>query len=185
MAHIVLVTGGSRSGKSHYAILRAQEQTGPRVFVATCLHIDPEMNERIQRHQEERSRSDWLTIEEPLEIAAALNQTRRANVRIVDCLTLWVNNIMYAAEQSQAPVTEDAVQHKCLELLEVCSNLKGMVLLVTNEIGLGIVPENHSSRLFRDLVGRCNQTLAQQADEVTLMVSSLPLHLKRGKSEWA
>lgn len=183
MAYIVLVTGGSRSGKSRYAAKTGEALDGPRAFVATCPLIDEEMNERIRKHREERKRFDWQTIEEPVELAAALRKTLGFNVRIVDCLTLWVNNLMYRAEQSLTRIDEDEISRKCEELLTISADLNGTIIFVTNEVGMGVIPDNPASRLFRDLVGRCNQTMAHGADEVTLLACGQPIDLKKGKSE--
>ena len=99
MSKIILITGGSRSGKSAFAQRLAEALPGPRAFVATCPVIDPEMNDRIRRHQEARSLAEWQTFEEPLDLAAACRGAAALPVILVDCLTLWVNNVMYAAAQ--------------------------------------------------------------------------------------
>lgn len=178
MASIILVTGGGRSGKSGYALRRAEALPGPRVFIATCPVLDDEMRERVRRHREERAHATWRTVEEQTDLAGALRDTATANVRIIDCLTLWINNLMFEAEQQQQRLSEDIVAAACQRVIGACEGLQGTVILVTNEVGMGIIPENALARQFRDLAGRANQVLAGAAAEVVLMVSGLPLKLK-------
>ncbi len=97
---------------------------------------------------------------------------------LVDCLTLWINNLLFTGDQPEERVDEDWVEARCEELLDTCRGRQGTVVFVTNEVGLGIVPENPLARRFRDLVGRCNQVMARRADQVLFMVSGLPLVLK-------
>ncbi|MGO9569335.1 MAG: bifunctional adenosylcobinamide kinase/adenosylcobinamide-phosphate guanylyltransferase [Desulfomonilaceae bacterium] len=183
MAKIILITGGTRSGKSEYARKTAEALPGNRAFVATCLATDEEMSRRIKKHQEERLKADWHTIEEPLELADTLRKTQGFDVLLVDCLTLWISNLMYETRGEENGLSEDDITDKTNELLNACSGLAGTVIFVTNEVGSGIVPEHSVSRLYRDLVGRCNQIVAQGADEVTLVACGLPLNLKRGRNE--
>ncbi|MBI5252595.1 MAG: bifunctional adenosylcobinamide kinase/adenosylcobinamide-phosphate guanylyltransferase [Desulfomonile tiedjei] len=178
MARIVLVTGGSRSGKSDYALETAQASPGKRAFVATCPVTDEEMARRIQKHRDQRSGLQWDTIEEKVKIAEILRNSSGFDVFLVDCLTLWVNNIMYEASQEGRDMTEEGIVTECEDLLRACSGFNGTVIFVTNEVGSGIVPENAAARLYRDLVGRCNQIMAKEADVVTLVVSGLPMNIK-------
>lgn len=178
MANVVLITGGSRSGKSSYALQLGEELPGPRAFIATCPPIDEEMAERIRKHREARGDS-WHTIEEPLNLADGIRMLGH-RVILVDCLSLWVNNLMY---ESRHPLDEEEIAQKCRELLEACDKLDGTVIFVTNEVGMGIVPENPMARRFRDLMGRCNQIVASEADEVILMACGLPVYLKRESDE--
>jgi len=179
MADIILVTGGSRSGKSSYAQKLAEEIPGPRAYLATCPILDEEMAERCRKHQEARSHAAWDTIEEETDIAGILLSDRTHRVILVDCLTLWVNNLMYRAEQEGGCVTEEDIARKCRALLNACAAFSGTVIFVTNEVGMGIVPDNPASRRFRDLAGRCNQLVAAQADDVIFMVSGLSWPLKK------
>lgn len=178
MAKIILVTGGSRSGKSDYARLRGESLAGPRVFVATCPVVDEETAERIRRHQRERSPLLWDTVEEPLDLERAIGDLGQYSVILIDCLTLWINNLLFHAEQAGETMPEDTVTSRASGLLSASSAGNGTMILVTNEVGWGIVPENPTARLYRDLVGRCNRTVAAGADEVILVASGIPLVLK-------
>jgi adenosylcobinamide kinase / adenosylcobinamide-phosphate guanylyltransferase len=178
MARIHLITGGSRSGKSDYALKTAEAKSGRHIFVATCPVTDDEMARRIQRHKEQRSSSRWETVEEPSRIAEVLQKSLQCDVILVDCLTLWVNNLMYEASQKGIDFGEEEIALECKRLLKVCEGLNGTVIFVTNEVGSAIVPENPLARRYRDLVGRCNQIVAHRADAVTMVVSGLPLSLK-------
>jgi adenosylcobinamide kinase / adenosylcobinamide-phosphate guanylyltransferase len=181
MAKIILITGGSRSGKSMYAQRVAESFSGTRTYIATCPVIDKEMEDRIRKHKEARQSTSWQTIEEMTDLAGALLRSRGSEVVLVDCLTLWINNLMYEAEQKKKHLNEEAIAARCEEVLGVCSDLTGTVIFVTNEVGMGIVPENPGSRLFRDLAGRCNQSMADRADTAIFMISGLPLYVKGEK----
>lgn len=182
MAQIILITGGSRSGKSAYAQKLAESMQGPLVYVATCPYVDGEMTARIALHQAQRRKASWQTIEEPLALADSLAGTQGSRVRLIDCLTLWINNLLFEAEKQGQALTEDAMTRKCGDVLAICARLDGVVIFVANEVGMGIVPDNAVSRNFRDLAGRCNQVMAAAADRVIFMVSGLPLCLKGGIS---
>jgi adenosylcobinamide kinase/adenosylcobinamide-phosphate guanylyltransferase len=180
MAHIILVTGGGRSGKSAHALEIAQRLDGPRAFVATCPALDDEMRDRIQKHRRARQQAGWRTIEETVDLPAALARAGDCRVVLVDCLTLWVNNLLYEAEQAGRAMEESDVQEQCEAALRACAPLAGTVIFVTNEVGWGIIPDNALARRFRDLSGRCNAVMAAGADEVVLVVCGLPIHLKKG-----
>jgi adenosylcobinamide kinase/adenosylcobinamide-phosphate guanylyltransferase len=181
MAKIIFITGGSRSGKSIYAQRVAESISGARTYIATCPVIDKEMEDRVRKHKEARQSASWQTIEEVTDLAGALRRSKESEVILVDCLTLWINNLMYEAEQKKKYLDEGVISKRCEDVLGVCSDLTGTVIFVTNEVGMGIVPENASSRLFRDLAGRCNQRMANHADTVIFMVSGLPLYIKGKK----
>lgn len=180
MAHLLLITGGARSGKSTLAITMGETFGNRKIFVATCPPIDEELVLRIERHKKERAHRNWDTIEEPTEIAATLGRTSGYDVRVVDCLTLWVNNLMYHGNLKAKTVDEESISTSCSELVQICAGLSGTVIFVTNEVGSGIVPDNPSARRFQDLLGLCNRIMAKHADEVILTVCGLPLHLKKG-----
>lgn len=167
-----LVLGGARSGKSAFAQTAAEakaSETGGRlVMIATAQAFDSEMVERIARHREDRG-STWMTIEAPLDIAGALKGLGADDVVVVDCLTLWVSNLM---------LDEREVAVAAVELVAAVERFEGTLWLVSNEVGFGIVPDNALARRFRDEAGRLHQTLAQAADAVTLVVAGLTLRLK-------
>jgi adenosylcobinamide kinase/adenosylcobinamide-phosphate guanylyltransferase len=181
MARIILITGGSRSGKSIYAQNIAESTSGIRTYIATCPYLDEEMTERIRKHREARESSCWQTIEEMVDLAGALQKSKESQVILVDCLTLWINNLLYEAEQHGEYLNEEAIGTRCREVLDVCDDLPGTVIFVTNEVGMGIVPENSASRLYRDIAGRCNQIIAGRADSVIFMISGLPMNIKGEK----
>ena len=178
MNQITLVTGGCRSGKSNHARQCAGESDNDVVFIATCPRLDDEMALRIEKHREERRPLGWRTVEEELDLARAFASCDDGDTILVDCLTLWVNNLLHAARQQNNPLTEDDVEAACRALLKSCRDRSGRVVLVTNEVGLGVAPDNELARIYRDLVGRCNQVVAKEAERVILMVSGLPLALK-------
>lgn len=177
MHKLILVTGGARSGKSRYAQKRAEEMVGSKCFLATCPPIDPEMDERIVNHKKDRLGKGWDTVEEQLDIAGTLKRLEYSVV-LVDCLTLWVNNILYSYEKKQEICGEQEITRRCEQLIEAVTESDARVILVTNEVGMSIVPNNASARLFRDLVGRCNQVIAAAADEVILVSCGIPLQIK-------
>ena len=179
MGKIILVTGGSRSGKSAYAQRRAEEIPGRKIFIATCPVLDAELAERVRRHQAARAGRDWDTVEEQLSPARCLRQQSGYPAALLDCLTLWVNNLLYQAGKDGRDFTEDDMSIAAAELADAAREYPGTAIFVTNEVGLGLVPENALARRFRDLAGRCNQIMAARADEAVLLVSGLPLILKK------
>jgi adenosylcobinamide kinase/adenosylcobinamide-phosphate guanylyltransferase len=138
------------------------------------------MLERIRKHRLARDERSWHTIEEQLDIAEAIDSSREFPVVLVDCLTLWINNLMYRAEKENASISETDVAMECRNVIDAAKRRRGAVLFVTNEVGMGIIPENAQARLYRDLAGRCNQVFAEASDRVVLMVSGLPLEIKPG-----
>jgi adenosylcobinamide kinase/adenosylcobinamide-phosphate guanylyltransferase len=180
LGEIILITGGRRSGKSEYARRAAEALPGRRVFVATCPVVDAELADRVRAHRLEREAAGWHTREEEIELADALREAVDFRVALVDCLTLWVNNLVYRAVQEHRTVTERDMEHRCRELIAVCREQTATVILVTNEVGMGIVPENALSRLYCDLLGRCNQVMASSADRVVFMTCGLSIVVKGG-----
>ena len=170
---ITLVTGGARSGKSAYALKLAAERPGARrVYVATGEASDEEMAARIARHKAERP-ADFATIEEPVKLASVLQDlSGGAEVVIIDSLTLWVSNLM-----GIYPV-EEKFRQECLKLAQVLGQAPFNSIVVTDEVGSGIVPDNVVARRFRDRLGCANQCVAQAAGKVFLMVSGYPLRVK-------
>jgi len=166
---IVLVTGGARSGKSRFALERAATLGSPRLFVATAEARDEEMKARIARHRAERGRR-WRTVEAPRRLAAVLRRGS-APVLLIDCLTLWLANVMGDdARRDVVPQIEN--------LVAALSRRRSAVVMVTNEVGLGIVPDNPLGRAFRDAAGFMNQRVASLADEVYLLVAGQALRIK-------
>jgi adenosylcobinamide kinase/adenosylcobinamide-phosphate guanylyltransferase len=172
---IILITGGARSGKSRYAEERARAAGTRLLYVATAEAKDEEMARRIAAHRKRRG-SDWITVEEPLELASALLRYRgEVDCALVDCLTLWISNLLMRQDEKAATEKIDA-------LIDALTLFDFQVLFVTNEVGLGIVPDNPLARSFRDLVGWANQRIAEVADEVVLMVAGLPVVVKKGRA---
>jgi adenosylcobinamide kinase/adenosylcobinamide-phosphate guanylyltransferase len=173
-----LVTGGSRSGKSAFAQQMAERIDAPRCFLATCPRLDPEMDRRIRRHQRERQGKGWQTVEEPLRLAEVLRRRPAAETVLIDCLTLWISSLMHEAEQQGRECSEERLAALTEELCCAARERQGKVILVSSEVGLGIVPDNPASRRFRDLTGRCNQVAAALAAEVFLVCCGIPVQLK-------
>jgi adenosylcobinamide kinase/adenosylcobinamide-phosphate guanylyltransferase len=178
MGKIVLVTGGCRSGKSRFAQQMAEAAGLTRLYIATSPVLDAEMEERVQRHRQERASRNWVTCEETLDLVKVLEQHTAFDSVLCDCLTLWVNNLMYDAEQNKEAFGEDDMARLTQAMLRVARCHAGTLVFVTNEVGCGIVPADAVSRRFRDLQGRCNQVMAAAADEVYFVVSGIPLKIK-------
>jgi len=168
---VTLIVGGGRSGKSTQALHLAQSHAGKKVFIATAEAFDDEMRLRISKHQSERG-DNFQTVEEPLDPARALAELPKdTEVAVVDCLTVWLGNLMH-----MHGVSGDYPEvNRLLQALKVPSC---EIILVTNEVGMGIIPDNEMSRTFRDLAGRLNQNIAAVADRVLLMVCGLPVVVK-------
>jgi adenosylcobinamide kinase/adenosylcobinamide-phosphate guanylyltransferase len=168
---LVLVGGGARSGKSAFALERARRAGERRVYVATAEPGDGEMRERISRHRAERG-GDFTTVEEPLDLARALRRSSEADVVVVDCLTLWLANRLHRDGAL------DAVLARLDEALAVPR--APVAVFVTNEVGMGIVPESPLAREFRDLTGRAHQRLAAAADEIHVAILGTVLRVRPG-----
>ena len=165
-----LVLGGARSGKSHFAETLATQSGLTKLYVATATAWDDEMRTRIERHRADRAGAGWRTIEEPLALVDRLrHEAAPARILLVDCLTLWLTNIML---EGRDPEVEAGA------LAGALPELAGAVIFVSNEVGWGIVPESALGRAFRDAQGRLNQMLAQRCRRVVLVVAGLPLDLK-------
>ncbi|KYH00417.1 bifunctional adenosylcobinamide kinase/adenosylcobinamide-phosphate guanylyltransferase [Bradyrhizobium sp. DOA1] len=165
---VILITGGARSGKSTRAEARAKGFPGRPVYLATAEALDTEMDERIAKHRARRG-TDWIEREVPLDLVPALVATDGGGARLVDCLTLWLSNLMHAERDWESDVKQ---------LADALPQLNSPVVLVTNEVGLGIVPDNALARSFRDAAGIMNQTIAAAANEVEFVVAGLPMKLK-------
>jgi adenosylcobinamide kinase/adenosylcobinamide-phosphate guanylyltransferase len=169
---VTLVLGGARSGKSRYAQQLA-DQSRHVVFVATAKASDEEMHAKIDRHREDRPK-EWLTVEEPLDLPKVLaEQELESEVIVVDCLTIYAANLLEAEGDNN-----DAIEHRVAKLCEALRTAQCAVVLVSNEVGSGVVPAYPLGRRYRDLLGEINQKIARVADDVVLMVAGLPLALK-------
>jgi adenosylcobinamide kinase/adenosylcobinamide-phosphate guanylyltransferase len=179
----ILIIGGARSGKSRFAQELATKLGEPVLFVATAVAGDQEMLERIKEHQKQRP-ATWNTLELTTHIGREIEQRiGSARVVIIDCITLLVNNILsqQADEPIDASLIEQQVTAEIDELVQCINKVSASFIVVTNEVGSGIVPANREGRLYRDLLGRANQTLARSADEVYLMVAGLPTKIAPAK----
>ncbi|MDB5394323.1 MAG: cobinamide kinase / cobinamide phosphate guanyltransferase family protein [Rhodospirillales bacterium] len=167
LPHLTLIIGGARSGKSRHAEQLMAGLPPPWIYIATGQAFDDEMRERIAEHQRRRS-DDWRTIEAPIDLAAALAQTPELPV-LVDCLTLWLTNLMLGEHDLPAAISA---------LETTLGQRRAPTLLVSNEVGMGIVPEKPLGRRFRDEAGRLNQRMAAKAGCVLLMVAGIPMTVK-------
>jgi adenosylcobinamide kinase/adenosylcobinamide-phosphate guanylyltransferase len=179
VAEIILVTGGARSGKSRHAQQLGDSLAGHKLLVATCPVTDEEMRMRIDRHRRERQGAGWRTVEETVDLARVLAANGAAEVVLIDCLTLWINNLLFTDGGNL--LDEEAVAGKARRLAAACAARSGVVIMVTNEVGLGIVPDNALARRYRDLVGRCNQEIAGAAEQVIMTICGIPLNIKEKK----
>ena len=199
MSQFTLITGGARSGKSHFAELMAASAKSPVIYIATAQVWDDEMALRVKKHQMQRP-STWRLIEEPQAIRDTLFQLKDENgVILLDCVTLWLSNLLLKGQTKPASSSEQSPKESSVgpqenseqfsdlepqivatvrEVAQLAQEIKPQVILVTNEIGQGIVPEYPLARAYRDLVGRCNQILAQSADAVYLVVAGFPIEIK-------
>ena len=168
-----LVIGGCRSGKSRHALNLVLSMPGGRkIFLATCVPQDDEMLLRVANHQKERG-DGWRTVEVPLHLPeAVLQNPQPGSVVLVDCLTLWINNLMMEDEEIQYD------DEKITALIDALQTARGPVVLVSNEVGTGIVPENKLARAYRDLVGSVNQAVASVVDRVDMVVAGIPVTIK-------
>ncbi len=173
MNELILVIGGCRSGKSTYALQTAEKSPGDRkIFIATCVPHDDEMKQRVAKHQKERSQK-WKTVEAPLHLPEAIMENSpHADVVLIDCLTLWVSNLLMQTDDEQQM---DAMISQFIDTLE---NAAGPIVLVSNEVGTGIVPEHKLARQYRDLIGSVNQAVAKVASKVVWMVAGIPVAVK-------
>lgn len=173
MGQTTLVIGGCRSGKSSHALELAAQIAGQRRFVATCdPGDDNEMLARVAQHRRDRS-ADWQTTEVPVDLAPPLRSFGdETGVVLIDCLTLWVGNLLHTG------CDQVAVERRCHEVLEVLTETPFPSILVSNEVGTGIVPENSLARRFRDVAGFVNQTVAAAAHRVVWMVAGIPVTIK-------
>ena len=179
----ILIIGSARSGKSTFAQQLARSAGKPVLFVATAEAGDEEMRQRIEKHQKERP-ADWTTLETTQHLGKQILQnTGTAQIVIIDCITLLVNNILlqysgHTGEQIDEITAEKAVTSEIGELIHIIKTMEAGFIIVTNEVGLGLVPPNRMGRVYRDLLGKANQLLASCVDEVYWMVAGIPVRIK-------
>jgi adenosylcobinamide kinase/adenosylcobinamide-phosphate guanylyltransferase len=166
--HLTLVLGGARSGKSRHAEALVEALPAPWTYIATAQALDDEMAARIAEHRARRL-TDWITVDAPLELPDAIRGLPQGRPVLVDCLTLWLTNFILAERDTQAGYDD---------LVAACAAATGPIVLVSNEVGLGIVPDNALARRFRDEAGRLHQRLAARAGRVVFMVAGLPMQVK-------
>ncbi len=178
MGKVTLYTGGCRSGKSTLAVEEARTLSENVCFIATCVPQDDEMKERVKKHQQKRPLS-WQLIEEPLALAEAITKVDSSAypVILVDCLTLWVCNLMCQKKSPLSKEQEMAVEAE--RLVYSAKQFDGDVIFVSNEVGMGIIPANAISRSYADLAGQCNQVIAKDADKVVFVSCGLAITLKQ------
>jgi len=168
LPHLTLVLGGARSGKSRHAEALVEALPAPWTYLATAQAYDDEMRQRIAEHRARRP-AGWQTVDAPLALAEAIDAQRPGQPILVDCLTLWLTNLI---------LSERDIAAARAGLIAACERAIGPIVLVANEVGLGIVPENALARRFRDEAGRLHQALAARAGRVLFMVAGLPMQVK-------
>ena len=175
MKKITFLTGGCRSGKSRYALELAQKFAGgQQIFIATCMPFDEEMKQRVARHQKDRGKN-WITLEVPIDLPEAIRENGSpGNVILVDCLTLWISNLLMQAPEA----AENEIIGSIDELEQSLQKVQCPIFLVSNEVGTGVVPENRLARKFRDIIGMLNQRVAACAHAVIWMVAGIPITIK-------
>jgi len=169
---VLFIIGGCRSGKSSHALFLANQIPGHKIFIATCMPHDKEMEERVLLHKKQRSRA-WTTLEVPVRLPEEISKnSQKENVILVDCLTLWISNLMLENND------HETIDGHIRNLVRSLENAQCPVILVSNEVGTGIVPENRLARRFRDIAGFTNQSIAAYADNVIWMVAGIPVGVK-------
>ena len=172
MRKVLFIIGGCRSGKSSHALFLANQIPGHKIFIATCMPHDKEMEERVLLHKKQRSRA-WTTLEVPVRLPEEISKnSQKENVILVDCLTLWISNLMLENND------HETIDGHIRNLVRSLENAQCPVILVSNEVGTGIVPENRLARRFRDIAGFTNQSIAAYADNVIWMVAGIPVGVK-------
>lgn len=187
MSHIIMVTGGSRSGKSSFAEKLCVSNGQKSAYIATATIFDAEMEQRVQVHQQRREREHWQTFEVPLELNIDAQKLSQFDYILVDCLTMLIFNKMFSLgidldDENLSKNDYVYVENETIRFIDnyiaSLGNFNATKVFVTNEIGLGIVPDSKLNRLYRDIVGKANQILAKESEEVFLVVSGIPLKIK-------
>ena len=185
MSKIILVTGGARSGKSNFAESLCINQNNRTAYIATSVAFDEEMKNRVKKHQESRPK-EWKTYEIYKDIYSIVETLdKNHDTVIMDCVTLMVNNLMFTygidvdkATSEQLDELENYIREQIIKLLEAVKKTNLYFVIVSNEIGMGIVPENKLARIYGDFVGRANQLISKYSDEVYFVVSGIPMKVK-------
>jgi len=174
MGKLILILGGARSGKSKFAVEQAEKLSSGRprvVYVATASPLDEEMKRRIERHRKRRPPS-WRTIEEKTDLTKILPKLRKVNTVIIDCLTFLISNLLLSGKR------EGAILKRIREFSRILKRRNFTTLVVSNEVGMGIVPDTRLGRSFRDIAGQANQIIAELANEVYLLEAGIPIKIK-------
>jgi adenosylcobinamide kinase / adenosylcobinamide-phosphate guanylyltransferase len=176
---LTFILGGARSGKSAYAERLAADSGFPVTYVATARIGDAEFAARVEKHRERRP-AHWALVEAPLDLSGVLRELdREGHVVLIDCLTLWLANLLFSADGDASDVAPDGPPRQTFSDFDAAlSTVRGKVIIVSNEIGLGVVPMGSVTRLYVDELGRLNQRVAAASTHVTMMVAGLPLVLK-------
>lgn len=176
MGKLIFITGGARSGKSSFGVNIAKSIKKKKLFIATCIPEDKEMKKRITLHRQKRP-SWWKTIEVKKELLSVLTKEIKSDIVIIlDCLTLFISSLL------MEKVKENIIKNEVKKIVKIAKQGKAMVIVISNEIGSGLVPENKLGRDFRDIAGFCNQIVAAGAQEVYFAVSGIPIQIKGEKS---
>lgn len=170
MGKLIFITGGARSGKSDFALKLGEGIGDDLTYIATCQPLDDEMRERIRLHRERRG-DKWKTVEEPFEIDSHVKSNgKEGSVVLIDCLTIYISNLLMNNDEN--------VKEKIDSVIACLKNSKSTAIIVSNEVGMGIVPDNEISRVFRDESGIANQKFTKESDEAYMMVSGIPIRIK-------
>jgi adenosylcobinamide kinase/adenosylcobinamide-phosphate guanylyltransferase len=173
MGEMTFILGGARSGKTSFAQNLAETLKGPKIYLATCLPFDDELIKRVLKHKNERDPGLWETIEEPMDFSPYLKNCGKQAIILLDCLTLWINNLLYKYPK----LSEEDIAEKIKKIFSSTQNFKHLIV-VSNEVGLGLVPIEKDSRTYRDILGKANQVLAKMSKRVIFISCGLPLYLK-------
>jgi len=171
MSKLIFITGPVRSGKSNFAVNLAKKSKKKIIFIATCKPVDTEMKERIKKHQQQRPK-EWITIEEEIDLGSVLRKISKDKLIIIDCITLWVSNLFFHN------FNEKEILKIVNDLISIIKRKGLSVIIVSNEVGWGIVPNNKIARNFRDIMGIIHQKISESSNEIYLLVSGIPIKLK-------